>query len=63
MFTGEGVLDPATQPLHRDSTDLDTKIVLVPSDAPQVGTNPPVMAAPALLHTLERLICGQGVFP
>ncbi len=38
--------------------DLDTTIVIVTnSDAPQAGTdNPPVVAAPALLHALETLV-------
>ena len=98
LFTGEGILDPATQQLRRDSIltspapntatsgygiglgnmsgwwghngdifgyttavfhnyDLDTTIVIVTnSDAPQVGTDPPVVAAPALLHALETLL-------
>jgi D-alanyl-D-alanine carboxypeptidase len=36
--------------------DLDTTIVVVTnSDAPQPDTDPPVVAAPALLHALEAL--------
>jgi D-alanyl-D-alanine carboxypeptidase len=98
LFTGKGILDPATQQLRRDSIltsptpntatsgygigignmdgwwghngdifgyttavfhnyDLDTTIVIVTnSDAPQVGTNPPVVPGPALLHALETLV-------
>jgi D-alanyl-D-alanine carboxypeptidase len=98
LFTGERILDPATQQLRRDSIltspppntatsgygigignmngwwghdgdifgyttsvfhnyDLDTTIVIVTnSDAPQPDTDPPAVAAPALLHALEALL-------